>query len=316
MNRIESYLQGNTDILIEGSIIERVRRETEYPLDEQLLNAEMLYNERGRNILTKMYKEYVQIGKNSHLPMILLTPTWRANSERLVVSSLPDVDTVNRYAVRFMQEIRAKSGTYAEQIILGGLTGCRGDAYDPSEAMETEAAFEFHSPQAMALADEGVDFLLASTLPELSEAKGIGKAFGSTGIPYILSFVVRPSGHLLDGTLLQNAIQQVDTEIDPRPLAYMINCVHPSVFDAAMENGFPTDARIRDRIIGLQANSSDLSPEELDSAEELKGDIPVDYGIKMVHVHWKHSLRIIGGCCGTNQYHIHEIAVRLNEKDQ
>jgi phosphoglycerate dehydrogenase-like enzyme len=59
-----------------------------------------------------------------------------------------------------------------------------------------------HYWQAGKLADTGVDFLLAATLPAFSEATGLALALAATAKPYVLSFVVRPEGTMLDGTPL------------------------------------------------------------------------------------------------------------------
>ena len=53
---------------------------------------------------------------------------------------------------------------------------CKGDAYRPEEALSKEEAALFHREQAEALAQSGVDFIKAATLPAFSEAYGIASA--------------------------------------------------------------------------------------------------------------------------------------------
>ena len=48
-------------IITEGSIIERLKREFKYPLDEILSNALMIYDETGKIFLEKIYREYIDI---------------------------------------------------------------------------------------------------------------------------------------------------------------------------------------------------------------------------------------------------------------
>jgi hypothetical protein len=60
---------------------------------------------------------------------------------------------------------------------------CRRDAYSPAEALLVDEAPEFHAWQAGKLADTGADFLLAATLPALSEATGLALALAATGKP-------------------------------------------------------------------------------------------------------------------------------------
>jgi len=88
---------------------------------------------------------------------------------------------------------------------------CRGDAYRPEEALTESDAADFHKPQAAMLAESGVDYLMAATLPAVSEARGMAKTFSDLKIPYVISFVIRPDGTLLDGTPLHRAIDQIDS---------------------------------------------------------------------------------------------------------
>jgi len=77
--------------------------------------------------------------------------------------------------VYFLDALRKEYGSYAKKILIVGLVGCRGDAYQPGQALSQENALAFHQFQIQALARAGVDFLIASTLPALSEAMGIAQ---------------------------------------------------------------------------------------------------------------------------------------------
>jgi S-methylmethionine-dependent homocysteine/selenocysteine methylase len=289
-------------ILTEGSIIERLKRDFKYPLDDNLLNAAMIYDETGRNILTGIYSGYIKLGLNNNLPVIILTPTWRANSVRIKDSFFKEKN-VNRDAFVFLDEIRNNFGGKKKNIFIGGLMGVKGDSYNPDEALSSEKAYIFHSWQAKQLADAGVDFLLASTIPSLKEATGLSKAMSAQNIPYIISFVVRPNGCLLDGTSLDEAIKFIDLKVTPYPLTYMVNCVHPSVFLNALKI-FDDYSVVHKRLSGLQANASDKSPEELDNAKVLYTDDPETWGKLMANLNTQYKMKILGGCCGTGTNHI------------
>jgi len=184
---------------MDGAVVERVRRGAPALLDPLLMNAPLIYSEVGRALLRQIHREYMDIGQLYDLPLLSLTPTWRANPDRLSATAFAGRD-LNGDAVRFLQRTREAYGDYGAKIHVGGLMGCRGDAYKPAEALSREAARAFHAVQAGWLADAGADFLIASTMPEIHEAAGMAEALASTGCPYLLSFIVRPSGHLLDGT--------------------------------------------------------------------------------------------------------------------
>jgi homocysteine S-methyltransferase len=258
-----------------------------------------------------MFRQYLDIGRSHVLPMTVCTPTWRANPDRLRAAGFERNRDVNGDAYRFVADIRATYGPYAEQIHIGGLMGCKGDAYKAAEALSAEEAAEFHRPQVRALAGAGVDFLLAATLPAACEALGMARAMGGGGVPYLLSFVIRPTGTLLDGTPLDEAIARIDSSVDPAPLAYMVNCAHPSVFAQAMHQVASRSADVAKRVVGLQANTSPKSPEELDNLDHREGDDPETFADAMIRVHHEFGIKILGGCCGTDDRHIRCIAARL-----
>jgi homocysteine S-methyltransferase len=271
----------------------------------------MIYDAAGRETLSGLYRQYLDIGREYDLPLIVGTPTWRANPERLRAAGLDTQTDVNADAVRFVAAICARYCAYAERVFIGGLMGPRGDAYRAADALSVEEAAAFHRAQAHALAAGGVDFLMAATLPAASEAHGLAKAMAGCGVPYILSFIGRPTGTLLDGTPLHEVIAQIDAEVRPSPLAYMVNCVHPRAFAEAVAAQTRLNPAVRERLIGLQANTSVRSPEELDGLEQLDSETPEAFAEQMLGVHRQHGTRILGGCCGTDDRHIRCLAAAV-----
>ncbi len=286
-------------IITEGSIIERLKREFNYPLDDTLSNALMIYNETGEALLEKIYREYIDIAESSDLPIMLLTPTWRTNKERTKNANV-DMKTINTDAFLFVDTIRKSYSNFPEKIYIGGLTGCKGDAYKPEEALSENEAYHFHKEQMQILADAGVDFLFASTLPALTEAIGIAKTMSETKKDYVISFVIRDNGKLLDGTLLTDAIKIIDDSVPTPPLFYLTNCIHPDVLHKSFLNLKDEDDILRKRLFGIQANASGKSPEELDTLEKLDADSPANWARGMVDLNKKYNLKILGGCCGTD----------------
>lgn len=294
-------------------MVERVRRDPAVTLDPHVATANLVYTPEGRAVLTRLYRQYLDIGYAHKLPIIVLTPTWRASPARLRDAGLGDVATVNGDCVRFLQVIRDGYGSYAESIFIGGLMGTLGNAYDPDIALSAAEAVDYHRPQARALAAAGVDFLMAATLPAFSEALGMAQAMAETGVPYIPSFVLRPSGTLLDGMPLHAAVAAIDTAVSPRPLAYMANCVHPTVFASALARELVQDATLGTRVIGLQANTSARSPEELLGLDHLETEAPEALAAAMWDVRERFGTQILGGCCGTDGRHIAAIASMMWE---
>lgn len=65
---------------------------------------------------------------------------------------------------------------------------------------------------------------------------------------------------------------------------------------------------VKERFKGIQANTSELSPEELDNCVELKTSDSISLANDMINLYNKFDLKIFGGCCGTDNTHIEEIA--------
>jgi homocysteine S-methyltransferase len=298
-------------ILGEGAVIERLRRSAGVRLDEYVVNSALIYQDAGRSALEAICRQYLDIGQRYNVPLLLSTPTWRAGKERIAAAGLAERD-LNGDNFRFLADLRDTYGDYACKVAICGLMSCRGDAYKPEEALTEREAATFHLWQAEALATAGADFLLASTLPALSEAIGLARAQAATGLPYLISFVARPEGTLLDGTPLKDAIAAIDTAVTPRPLAYLINCTHASVFRKAMLNESNSSPLVRERVIGLLANTAALTPEELDASAELVEEEPELFGKSVAALHRELGMKVLGGCCGTDNRHIECLAGSLS----
>jgi S-methylmethionine-dependent homocysteine/selenocysteine methylase len=294
----------------EGAVIERLRRNSAFELDPHIVNSAFIYEPQKRAALSGIYRQYLDIGRKYNLPLLLSTPTWRASRERIKNAGYEKKD-VNGDNFRFFDEMRQSYGDYAHKIVICGLLSCRGDAYNQSEALSSKDARRFHSWQADRLAEAGVDFLLAATLPALSEALGLATALAATGKPYIMSFVFRAAGTLLDGTPLKEAISIIDDNIDPKPLAFMANCTHASIFKSAMLHDTHSSSTVRQRVVGLLANTAALDPEELNDSEELVEEDPQAFGKAVAGLHDELGMKILGGCCGTDDRHIDNLAKRL-----
>ncbi|RII29961.1 MAG: homocysteine methyltransferase [Geobacter sp.] len=300
-------------ILGEGAVIERLRRAAGIELDEHVVNSALIYSKEGRTALEGICGQYLEIGRSHGLPLLLSTPTWRAGQERIVAAGLAGRD-LNGDNFRFLDQLRAGYGEYASQVAICGLMSCKGDAYKPEEALATAEARAFHAWQANALAAAGVDFLLASTLPALSEALGLAQAQAATGLDYMVSFVARPEGTLLDGTPLKDAIAAIDAQASPRPLAYLINCTHASIFRRALLHGDNSSPYVRERVVGLLANTASLSPEELNESVELVEEAPEVFGSMVAGLHRELGMKVLGGCCGTDDRHINCLAEMLAQR--
>lgn len=298
-----SFLASGKIGLYEGSIYERLRRRADLYIDSAIFHACLVYSDAGRAELEKVHREYLDVGHRHGLPMAAHTDTWRASSERVAQSRFSGKD-VNGDNARFLRGIATKYAQSGTTVFVGGNIGPRGDAYKPKEAPNRNDAARLHEPQIAALASGGVDFLQATTFPSLDESVGIADVMSVTGLPYVISFVVRPSGNLLDGTPLGAAIAVLDQQRSNRPAGYAINCVHPNVALECLKALRKTAPSLVGRIIGFAANTADLPPEELDGAAEIITEDPQTMADLMARIRAGFGLRLLGGCCGTDTSHI------------
>ncbi len=298
----------NDFILAEAAIVESLRRSNNVKLHPRLSNALLIYESTGKRELAHLYNNYISVAYKARVPIVICTPTWRANKERL--SEIKFTGDVNSDAVRFLKQLRDKWGSWEKNILIGGLVGCKNDCYKPSEGLVPREAYSFHSWQLNKLAEAGVDFLIAETLPAAPEAKGIAQAMSKTGVPYFICFVINRKGNILDGNTLEYAISDIDSVCNPPPTGFMINCSYPSFLNA---NKQPIS--IFSRLIGYLANASSLDQSELEDSKSLEADDVTDWGNQMIELNKKYSVKILGGCCGTNVHHLQYIVNNINKYD-
>ncbi len=280
-------------VLSEGAVIERLRRDFDIPLHPRLEHAMLIYDEKGRAALQEIYFDYMDATARAHVPILLSTPTWRANRERVIQGGAPA--SVNQDAAEFMQCL-FRNGVINYTL---GLMSCKNDCYKPEEALSRDEARRFHAWQIKSLLAGNVICVLAATLPNVEEACGIALAMQDAGSPGIISFVIDRNGLILDGNTLTEAISKIDAACDNPPLGYMLNCSYPSFF-----HGENISNEILSRIIGFGANASSLDHCDLDNADSIHTDSVSDWGDHLIKLHRNYNMKILGGCCGTDRRHL------------
>ena len=298
---MHDFLHKHPLILMEAAITEPLRRMEHVTLHSTLTVSPLIYDDRGRCELEKLYLGCLQVAHAAELPFVMFTPTWRANAERVKGADAPA--TINADATQFMRGLRDRCGGSRAMIKIGGLIGCRNDAYRPQEGLTPSAAERFHAWQIDQLAHAGVDFLVAETLPAVPEAVGVARAMAKTGLPYVISFVIDRNGLVLDGADLSTAVNTIDAATVTKPLGFMVNCSYPTFLHAGEQ-----PRALFQRLIGYQANASSLDHDALDNAAEVHGEDVSEWGRAMLALHRHHGVRMLGGCCGTGPAHLRYIA--------
>ena len=263
----------------------------------------LVEREEGRRALRAYWEPFLALARDHGTGFVVDTATWRANPDwgnQLGYDARALAD-VNRRAARFGRELAAG----ADDAIVNGVIGPRGDGYVVDAVMTAEQAAAYHAPQIAALADGGVDQVAAITMTYAQEAIGFVHAARAQDVPAVVSFTVETDGRLPSGQGLRESIELVDEETGSGALGFMVNCAHPTHFDHVLEDEGPW---LR-RIVGIRANASTMSHAELDAAEELDDGDPADLGERYRALRDRlPELHVLGGCCGTDHRHVRSIS--------
>jgi S-methylmethionine-dependent homocysteine/selenocysteine methylase len=257
----------------------------------------LIYEENGRKRLEEVYSSYLDVADKAGLPLLLCAPTWRIDRERVAAAGAPPF--INRDAVAFMLEFKSRYAVSEFDFITGALLAPKNDCYSPGEALERSEAAEFHSWQIDELMETEAEVIVAQTMPAVGESLGMADRLAVSGRPYIISFVINRFGRVLDGTPLAEAMDNIDQAVVSPPAGYMVNCVYPTFLAAEHQSsGFFK------RLIGIQANASSKDHDQLDGSEQLQQDPLHDWGKNMLELHKKYGMKILGGCCGTDDTYL------------
>ena len=86
--------------------------------------------------------------------------------------------------------------------------------------------------------------------------------------------------------------------------------MHTSVFSAAYTAIHDRDPAAAERILGIDANTSAKTPEELDGLSEIDTEAPDDFGRNVSALHENFGIAYLGGCCGSSTEHIAALAAQ------
>lgn len=307
--QFEECFNTSNFMLTEGAIVERLKKEYGAGLDTYVNHAGLIYD--SPEILSMLYRQYIEIAQKSDIPIMLMTPTRRVNFETISHSKYAGKKMISD-ACNYLTGLSSEYPAFSNKIFIGGLLGCRGDAYQSKGTMDIEESYAFHKIQVAEFAKEKIDFLFAGIMPALCESIGMAKAMAESGIPYIISFMIRKDGCLLDGTSIAAAIRIIDDAVDRRPLCYMSNCIHPANLRKALDNEMNESLQVSNRFLGIQANASALGPDELNNCGMLHQENFDEMLDEIIYLINKYHFKILGGCCGTDNVFIEKLATKLD----
>lgn len=287
MKNFLDFFEERDTILMPGAMGTELQRrgyETKLPLWSAGANLD------APDLVTQIHTDYLAAGAD-----LCVTNTFRTTPrtyEKLGKAQL--ARSALKAAVTCAKEARAKFP--ARDIFIAGSYATLEDCYEPDLVPKEPALTREHEEQAGWLAEEGVDFLLPETINSLPEAIVMARAASNTGLPFVISFVCRDNGDLLDGTPLSMAIEKTDFK---GRIAVSINCRPIDNLSAA----FPILAKCYAGPKGVYANGIGQPHEDLGWVFEDNEDSLEKYTAAALH--WRESgAKLIGGCCGTTPAYI------------
>jgi S-methylmethionine-dependent homocysteine/selenocysteine methylase len=162
--------------------------------------------------------------------------------------------------------------------------------------------------QLATLATAGVDLVEAMTFNSVPEAVGLARAAARFDLPLSISFTLDSTSRLHSGPTLKEAIENIDQLAgEARPTFYGINCSHPLEFMPAVEPGDWFE-----RVRCLRPNAAMMDKIALCTLGHLETGDPPGLGQLMGALASKYPhIDVWGGCCGTWDRHLDEIASQV-----
>src|SRR3546814_8437611 len=90
----------------------------------------------------------------------------------------------------------------------------------------------------------------------------------------------------------------------------LVNCSHPLEYEPALDDGAWTR-----RLRGVRPNASKMEKMALCKLDHLEDGNPVELAMQLSDLHARYPhMDVFGGCCGTGDAHLREIADRKSTR--
>ncbi|MGV3053092.1 bifunctional homocysteine S-methyltransferase/methylenetetrahydrofolate reductase [Staphylococcus chromogenes] len=244
------------------------------------------YNLTHPEKVERIHRSYIQAGAD-----IIQTNTYGANFEKLKVFGLEHkVKAIHEVAIDI-----AKRAAEEDTFILGTVGGFRG----VKQGDLSISAIQYHTEiQVDTLVEGGVDGLLFETYYDLEELLTVIKSTRRKyDIPIIAQLTASNTNYLLDGTVINDALEQV---IQAGANIVGLNCHHGPHH---MKNTFTHIALPEHAYLSCYPNASLLDIENDTFKYSNNATYFGEVAEQLIH----EGVRLIGGCCGTTPEHIQHI---------
>lgn len=273
----------------------------------------LLDNPAAMADLKAMYERVLDAAADNGFTALISGLDYRASPDwgaKLGYSDATLADAVEQ-CIAFLGEVARPYRDQGNTVLIGGMIGPRGDAYSLNRTITAKEAEDYHSFQLEVLKKAKVDIATVMTFNNVPEAVGVARAAARIGMPLSISFTLDSNSRLKSGPSLKEAIEATDAEAgDDRPDFYGINCSHPLEFEPALEPGDWIQ-----RVRSLRPNASAMDKIALCKIGHLEDGDPADLGQRMGALSRRYPhIDVWGGCCGTWDRHLGEIARNVRQE--
>ncbi|MCW2559712.1 MAG: helicase RuvA [Mycobacterium sp.] len=268
----------------------------------------LLDDPRAVKELRGMYGRYLDTAARHGFGVVMGGLDYRASPDwgTLLGYSRDALADMQMRSIGFLRDVAQPYVGQVPALMFAGIVGPRGDAYETNLTITAEEAEEYHGEQLATLVRAEVDLVEAMTFNSVPEVIGLSRAAARVGLPLSVSFTLDNStSRLVSGPTLKDAIETVDAQTgEDRPAFYGINCSHPLEFTPAIEPGAWFE-----RVRCLRPNAAMMDKISLCTLGHLEAGDPVRLGELMGGVARQYPhIDMWGGCCGTWETHLDEIA--------
>jgi len=245
-------------------------------------------------VFIKLQRSYVEAGSD-----IVYAPTFAANSVSLKNFELQDqVRKLNSKLVSI-----SKEAVEGKALVAGDIT-TSGQLMVPRGDMTYDRLFEVYKEQIEALAEAGVDLLVAETMLGVEETMvALDAASAVCELPMMCTLTLEADGTALYGG---NAVEAVETLQEMGAAAVGLNCsVGPDQLESVIRN------MKKVAHVPIIAKPNAGMPVINEKGEAIYNMDAATFGRHM-KVLVEAGAGIIGGCCGTDAEYIRELRRVIN----
>ena len=271
----------------------------------------LLDNQKAANVLRDMLQSQLDVAAEHQFSVMLTGLDYRASPDwgAKLGYSPEGLAEITIRSIDFLREVASDYRNQIPRILIGGVVGPRGDAYQLNRTITAGEAEDYHAVQLATLNEAKVDFACAMTFNNIPEAVGVSVAAARIGIPLSVALTVDSTSCLKSGPTVREAIEAIDTQAGTSaPAFYLLNCSHPVEFEPALDDGGWVE-----RLRGFRPNASKMQKIALCKLGHLEEGDPEELGRLMGDLAQRYPhMDIWGGCCGTGAKHLQEIAKNVN----